>query len=74
MITKNYANEQSVVLIHFFDLIINLFLEWSVCKAVTGIQTEQIIEGLIDGDKSIFYFFINPLTPVFVINIFFQQY
>ncbi len=39
------------------DLIINLFLEWSVCRRWLVIQTEQITEGLIDGDKSIFYFF-----------------
>ena len=57
MITKNCANKQSVVLLHFFDLKINLFLEWSIISWRAGIQTGYKMEGLIDGDNSIFYFF-----------------
>ena len=72
MITKNCANKQSIVLIRFFDLKINLFLEWSVCRLMTVIQTGLFMEGLIDGDKSIFIF-LNPGREFFRSNIFFFQ-
>jgi len=41
MITKNCANKQSMVIIRFFDLKINLFLEWSAYELVAGITDER---------------------------------
>ena len=57
MFTKNCANKQGNMIMNFFDLKINLFLEWSIYKLVAGIKDGRLYDGFNRWGKIYFLFF-----------------